>query len=142
MPCSFIILFKVSINSPLELPKRFSFKSKGVEQISQFSQTNQLMSNQKERDDLNAKVWSKYAAYLDPSVKAEFLKELGIEEPKAKQKQITRVQKKKSAQTKFNKLPAYKKPKDVNGIINSMYPDYLGGLNPMSYINTNKYNIK
>ena len=119
-----------------------SFKSKGVEQISQFSQTNQLMSNQKERDDLNAKVWSKYAAYLDPSVKAEFLKELGIEEPKAKQKQIARVQKKKSASTKFNKLPAYKKPKDVNGIINSMYPDYLGGLNPMSYINTNKYNIK
>ena len=119
-----------------------SFKSKGVEQMSQFSQNNQLLSNQKERDELNAKVWSKYAAYLDPAVRSEFLKELGIEEPKAKQKQATQVRKKKSTPTKFNKLPGYKKPKDINGIINSMYPDYLGGLNPMSYINTNKYNIK
>ena len=100
------------------------------------------MSNQKERDDLNAKVWSKYAAYLDPSVRADFLRELGIEEPKVKQKKAANVRGKKSAQVKFNKLPSYKKPKDINGIINSMYPDYLGGLNPMSYINTNKYNIK
>ena len=100
------------------------------------------MSNQKERDELNAKVWSKYAAYLDPSVRAEFLKELGVEEPKAKQKQATRVQKKEIYSYEIQQATRYKKPKDINGIINSMYPDYLGGLNPMSYIDTNKYNIK
>lgn len=119
-----------------------SFKAKGLEQISQFVQNNELMANQKERDELNAKVWSKYAAYLDPSVRAEFLKELGIDMPTQKSNKPVSAKKKKSTQMQFKKLPAYKKPKDINGIINSMYPDYLGGLNPMSYIDTNKYNIK
>ena len=118
-----------------------SFKAKGLEQISQFTQNNELMSNQKERDELNAKVWSKYAAYLDPSVRAEFLKELGIDTPTQKANKPVTAKNKKSTQMQFKKLPAYKKPKDINGVINSMYPDYLGGLNPMSYINTNKYKI-